>query len=79
MIVRRLVGCNESIAKNSSGSKRVGECWGVLGRRGCDGRAAALSCSSVIVAVVVAVVITLIIMVMVIFIDTAAMHSPSAS
>ena len=55
----------------------VGERWGVLGRRGCDGRAAALSCSSVTVAVVV--VIMMIIMIMAIFIDTAAMHSPSAS
>ncbi len=78
MIVRRLAGCNESIAKNSSGSKSVGECWGVLGRRACDGRAAALSCSSVALAVVVVVVvIMMVIMVMAIFIDTAAM--PSAS
>ena len=30
----------------------VGERWGLSGRRGCDGRAAALSCSSVTVAVV---------------------------
>ena len=58
----------------------VGERWGVLGRRGCDGRAAALSCASVtVVVVVVVVVIMMIIMIMAIFIDTAAMHSPSAS